>query len=312
MRLIFWICIFFSSFVSAEISINIISQEDNINDEINEMPVINEPIEETSAVDERMEEETKNEYSKFSMIPHKPTYLLPFNFNQKIKDYSTYQDDNDVSSAQETEVKYQISFKMPLFHHIDHLPIAGYFAYTQTSFWQAYNTENSSPFRETNYEPELFLRWEADKELFSDWYFNVATIGFTHQSNGRSEPISRSWNRLNSNFIFSKENVAVIITPWYRIEESDSEDNNPDLLDYYGHGQLTLVYKNAGRVFSLISRNNFESGFSKGSIKASLSFPMFENVRGYVQIFSGYGNSLIEYDVYTNTIGIGISLIDFL
>jgi len=264
-----------------------------------------------SAIDKRLKAESKHEELKFSLIPHRPTYLLPFNYNQKIQNYSLYESRDDLKNLQRTEIKYQISFKIPLFHHIGDLPVSGYFAYTQASLWQAYNTDESAPFRETNYEPEMFLRWQVNEALPSNWSLKGIRVGFAHQSNGRSDPISRSWNRLNADFVFGKENVAIGLTPWYRIEEG-SKDNNPDLLDYYGHGEMTFVYKNADRVFSLISRNNLESGFSKGSVRASLSFPLFENVRGYVQVFSGYGNSLIEYNVYTNTVGIGFSINDFL
>jgi len=241
---------------------------------------------ETNAVDDRILAEKMNEASKFSLIPHQPTYLLPFNFNDKIQDYSAYKDEG--SKEQQIETKYQISFKTPIFHHM------------------------SSPFRETNYQPEMFLRWKSTKELGNDWNFKAASFGFTHESNGRSDPISRSWNRLSTSLIFSKHNFVVAIEPWYRIPESLEDDNNPDLLDYYGHGKITLVYKYHDTVFSLISRNNLESGFSKGSTKVSLSFPVVENVRGYIQAFSGYGNSLIEYNLYTNTVGVGISLTDFL
>jgi len=265
---------------------------------------------ETNAVDDRILAEKMNEASKFSLIPHQPTYLLPFNFNDKIQDYSAYKDEG--SKEQQIETKYQISFKTPIFHHIGELPIEGYVAYTQVSFWQSYNTAESSPFRETNYQPEMFLRWKSTKELGNDWNFKAASFGFTHESNGRSDPISRSWNRLSTSLIFSKHNFVVAIEPWYRIPESLEDDNNPDLLDYYGHGKITLVYKYHDTVFSLISRNNLESGFSKGSTKVSLSFPVVENVRGYIQAFSGYGNSLIEYNLYTNTVGVGISLTDFL
>lgn len=301
MKLVFWICIFFSSAAFSENISDALTQENTINEPF----VINE-------IDQRIKADTKNKASKFSMLAHKPTYLLPFNFNQEIQNNTILQELIDIDSAQQIEIKYQISLKTPLFHHIGDLPIAGYFAYTQVSFWQAYNTEYSSPFRETNYEPEMFLTWEANKELGANWYFKTATFGVTHQSNGRSEPISRSWNRINSNFTFSKDNVVIAFTPWYRIQSSESKDNNPDLLDYYGNGQITFAYKNAGRVFSITSRNNFESGFSRGSIQASLSFPLFEDVKGYVQVFTGYGNSLIEYNVYTNTIGIGVSINDFL
>jgi len=301
MRFTFIICILFSSSVFSDISTEVLTQENAVEEGFN-----------ISAIDQRLNAEARVQESKFSMIAHKPTYLLPFNFNQKIQSYNINENLIDIDSVQRTEIKYQISFKTPLFHHIGSLPISGYFAYTQVSFWQGYNTDNSSPFRETNYEPETFLAWESNKELGADWNFKATTFGFTHQSNGRSEPISRSWNRLNSNLIFSKENVVIVFNPWYRIEESSTEDDNPDLLDYYGHGEMTFVYKNANRVFSLTGRNNLESGFSKGSVRASLSFPLFENVKGYVQLFSGYGNSLIEYDVYTNTVGFGISITDFL
>lgn len=264
------------------------------------------------AIEQRLKEESINELSKFTMIPHKQNYILPLNYNEKIKHYGLYQDDAGNNTADQKEIKYQISFKMPLFHHLDHLPISGYIAYTQTSFWQAYNSEYSAPFRETNYEPEAFLVWKLDKEFAGKWKLNAMTFGFTHQSNGRSEPISRSWNRLNGNILLSNQNFVIAINPWIRLSKVDSVDNNPDLLDYYGHGQVTFAYKHNNHVYSLTSRNNIESGFSKGSIEASWSFPLYKNIKGYVQVFSGYGNSMIEYDVYTNTIGIGFIVADLL
>jgi len=287
MRFIFFMLIFFNSTAFSE----------TINDE----PII-DTSEEPSAIDERIEDEVKSERYNFSIIPHKPNYLLPFYFNEKLQE-------ND-STSQQLEVKFQISFKVPLFHQIGSLPISGYVAYTQLSYWQAYNTEYSSPFRETNYEPEAFLIWESDQELGLGWRFKAASFGFTHQSNGKTEPTSRSWNRLNGSLIFDNKNLVVAFNPWYRFEDSD--DDNPDLLDYYGHGQIITAYKYNEHVFSITSRNNIESNFSKGSIKASWSFPLYGQVKGYVQAFSGYGNSLVEYDEYTNTVGFGISIADFL
>lgn len=265
---------------------------------------------ENSAIDQRIEDESIIEQIGFSIIPHKPNYILPLYFNQRITEYDIYQDENGNSSSQQAEIKFQFSLKMPLFHHIGDLPISGYVAYTQLSYWQAFNTEESAPFRETNYEPEAFLVWDADKSLGSDWRFKAASFGFTHQSNGRTEPTSRSWNRLNANLVFDNQNLVVVVNPWWRFPDSD--DDNPDLIDYFGHGQIITAYKYNEHVYSITSRNNIESGFSKGSIKASWSFPLYGKVKGYVQVFSGYGNSLVEYNQYTNTIGLGISIADFL
>jgi phospholipase A1 len=266
-----------------------------------------------SAIDQRIQQEKKLQQLSFSLTPHKPNYLLPFVFNEKIASYDVYpKNDSEDNKMQDLEVEFQFSFKVPVFIEIANLPLSIYFGYTQVSIWQAYNTENSSPFRETNYEPEIFATWQQDKNLIANWNFRFASLGFTHQSNGRTEPLSRSWNRLNANMILENKNFIIGINPWYRFDEAESEDNNPDLLDFYGHGQVTFAYKDDNHTFSLISRNNIESGFSKGSIKASWSFPIHNKVRGYFQVFSGYGNSLIEYNEYTNTIGIGIALTDWL
>lgn len=268
---------------------------------------------EESAIDERIEQEKELHSLSFSLIPHKPNYLLPFVFNENISSYDIYpQDENGKNEMQDLEVEFQISFKIPIVVEVADLPLSVYFGYTQMSFWQAYNTDNSSPFRETNYEPELFVAWQLDKTLLAGWEFKFASVGFTHQSNGRTEPLSRSWNRLNADFVFENGNFVVSINPWLRFSEEESEDNNPDLIDYYGHGKTTFAYKIAEHTFSVISRNNLESGFSKGSVRASWSFPLHNKVRGYLQVFSGYGNSLLEYNEYTNTIGIGIALTDWL
>jgi len=266
-----------------------------------------------SPIDQRLEQEEEIEDISFALTPYKPTYILPFTYNDKIKSYDAYPKGADgENEMQRMEIEFQISFKMPVLIDIADLPLSLYFAYTQVSLWQAYNFDNSSPFRETNYEPEIFATWQQDTELPLGWTFKLASFGFTHQSNGRGEPLSRSWNRLNANVVVEKGNLAVAFNPWYRFDETESKDNNPDLLDYYGHGKVTLAYKLDNHTLSLMSRNNLESGFSKGSIEASWSFPIHNKVRGYLQVFSGYGNSMVEYDQYTNTIGLGISLTDWL
>ena len=77
-------------------------------------------------------------------------------------------------------------------------------AYTQLSFWQVYNTEFSSPFRETNYEPEILLNYRTDTDLWG-LRSRFIQVGLNHQSNGRGRPLSRSWNRFMANFGFERD-----------------------------------------------------------------------------------------------------------
>ena len=273
-------------------------------------------ISKAATVDQRIQQEQEIEELSFSIIPHKPNYLLPFTYNEKIQSYDVYQNAFEDGDQQAFEVKFQVSFKIPLFsvEKISFLdaPIAVYFGYTQLSFWQAYNTDNSSPFRESNYEPEIFAVWQPNIALNDNWSLKLASVNFTHQSNGKTDELSRSWNRVESSLMFENQNIAIAVNPWYRLPESASEDDNADLLDYYGHGKVSAIYTNNNHTFTLTSRNNLESTFSQGSVSVDWSFPLGSKVRGYVQVFSGYGNSLIEYNEYTNSIGLGISLTDWL
>jgi phospholipase A1 len=81
-----------------------------------------------------------------------------------------------------------------------------------------------------------------------------------------------------------------------------------------GTGKLRLVYGRKGHVFSAMLRNQLESGFDRGATELSWSFPVFDYpyLRGYVQYFPGYGESLIDYNQKVNRIGVGISVTDWL
>lgn len=267
----------------------------------------NTPEDELSALDKRLVDEVKSYDNPFVITPFKPTYILPVNYTTH--GYPDIYGDTDL---QDIEVKFQISLKMPLWVSTGEVPWGVSFAYSQLSLWQAYNGDESSPFRETNYEPELFVTWYTDYNFVSDWHLRLIDFSFVHQSNGRSEPISRSWNRLEGRFAFEKGNWALGVKTWYRFEEDLKDDNNPDLTDYLGHAEIGVAYKWGGHTFAAMSRNNIESGFSKGAVEATWSFPIGQRIKGYVQVFSGYGNSLAEYNHYTNTYGIGIAINDVL
>lgn len=176
-------------------------------------------------------------------------------------------------------------------------------AYTQLMMWQVY--AKSQYFRETNYMPEVFVTEHYD----THWTGRYSVI---HDSNGRGGDMERSWNRVYAETIYSNNNWMMSVKPWVAIFQHDSTTvHNPDILRYMGHGEVMTAYKTENDlVFSLMSRNNIESKFDRGAEEGTFSFPMHGHFRGYVKVFSGYGQTLIEYNHYTNAVGIGVMLND--
>lgn len=263
---------------------------------------------------DRMREDRENVLQPFTLMAHKPNYFLAGAYNSKGYDATLFrQQYSDPSiTFDKAEAQFQISLKVPLgvgvFNRFDI-----YAAYTNRSFWQVYNRDISSPFRETNHEPEVWAQFAPSWEIFG--FRNVAnTIGLVHQSNGQGGVLSRSWNRVYANFVFARGNFAFDFKPWIRLSEDPENDDNPDIIDYMGHYEIRAGYKWNGQVFTLMSRNNLESGFDRGAIEAGWSFPLwnYPYLKGYIQYFHGYGESLIDYDRRVNRIGIGISLNDWL
>ena len=140
----------------------------------------------------------------------------------------------------------------------------------------------------------------------------VITLELDHQSNGRSEPLSRSWNRVIGGTLLERGNLALWIRAWYRIPESADQDDNPDILDYMGHGDVVVAYKHGAQTYSLMLRNNLRKDNNRGAVQLDWSFPMTQSLRGYVQYFNGYGESLIDYNHSSNRLGVGLMLTDWL
>lgn len=231
-------------------------------------------------------------YSAFDIEPYRMNYLLPVTYDNK-----------DHAQRKNIETKFQISFKKSLFENIFGLEDRLYLAYTQTSWWQT--TAPSAPFRETNYEPEIFLDmpFESSQSVLKSY-----RVGLVHQSNGKLAQ-SRSWNRayLSGKFLYS----GILFEPrvWYRFKEDEkaninatSGDDNPDILDYLGYGDLTISYPYKKNLFSSIVR--------KKSVQLDWTFPLFglKDVFGYLQYFNGYGESLVDYDEKVEKIGLGFAI----
>lgn len=262
---------------------------------------------EKTPFDLRIERENESYTNPFSLTPHRQNYLMPLTYNTSPNNEPIEKVDEDYVR---TEIKFQLSFKFRILRKIFKDKGDIFFAYTQKSFWQAYDFDNSSPFRETNYEPELMLTFLNNYDLYGVKNRMVA-MGFSHQSNGQAGTISRSWNRVYASFLFEKGNFYLGLKPWYRIPEKEENDDNPNTEKYFGYGEMTAMYYLNKHALSLMARNNFRSE-NRGAIQLGWGFPLNDKLKGYVQFFNGYGESLIDYDHSVNRFGIGIIISDWL
>ena len=220
------------------------------------------------------------------------------------------------------EIKFQVSLKTELvsrqaFEHVGITPLLGHigidsvrlwFGYTQSVNWQAYNAKNSRPFRETDYEPEAILTFGTGNEGNG---FKLINLGLVHQSNGSVEAQSRGWNRLYLQGGWEWSGFSILARVWYRIPESVAEDDNPDIQDYLGKGDLVTRYQTSGGyVTSLLVRHTLGSSPSRGFAQLDWATPVLTALgaaRLHLQVSSGYGETLIDYNHKQTTLGIGMS-----
>ena len=269
-----------------------------------------------SAARERVLMERRTEWNPFVMTPHRLNYILPYTYTSRLAN-DTYGDYFEGEELKREEAKMQLSLKVPL-NHRDLLfeNDALYFAFTMKALWQVYNHKISAPFRETNYRPELY--YMVTLPDYWDDADSALAIGFEHESNGRSQLLSRSWNRFFINYYYAKDNYLISFRPWYRIPEKEKEqpgsakgDDNPDIHQYMGYFELSGTWERHDYEFSLMLRNNLNSP-NRGAVRLDASFPWWGRVRGLIQYFNGYGETLIDYDQSIERIGIGILFTEIL
>ena len=249
----------------------------------------------------------------FNFRVHKPVYLMPAFWTSGINDMpSSANPDNTVHEPMQLdalETKFQLSFKTKAVENLfgDNGDI--WMGYTQSSRWQVYNADQSRPFRETNYEPEVLLVFRNAYSLFG-WNGRMAAVGINHQSNGRGDPLSRSWNRIMFNIGLDRDRWALMLRPWIRVSDG-SDDDNPHIEDYIGRGDATLTHVRGRNEFSLMARHSLRGGErSRGALQFDWGFPIHQSLpmRGRLQVFHGYGESLIDYNHKATYVGLGVSL----
>jgi phospholipase A1 len=247
----------------------------------------------------------------FHLRPHKPNYFLPVRYSSSPNNQPFSPSSGSVPQPppDHAEVKFQLSFKTKIAENLFSERADLWFAYTQQSSWQAYQVRPA--FRETNYEPEIMLVFRTDYHLLG-LKGRLINLGLVHQSNGRGGVLERSWNRAYLQFGYEHGDFVLMVRPWWRIPEKASSDDNPDISRYLGYGDVLAAYKWRGQTYSLLLRNNLSINNNRGAVQLNWSFPIWGGLKGYLQLFSGYGESLIDYNHRQNTIGIGVALTDWM
>ncbi|MBV2162656.1 MAG: phospholipase A [Comamonas sp.] len=193
-----------------------------------------------------------------------------------------------------------------------------WFGYTQQSYWQLFNGGLSRPFRSTDHEPEVFYVYPTDAPLPGGGRWRYSGIGLVHQSNGESNPLSRSWNRW---YLMTgaewRSGWQLHLKAWKRVAEKAENDDNPHIQDFVGRGEARLFWNvNDRHTLGLTVRGT--PGRGRGSGRLEWLHPLGEgwnghksNLRLHVQLFSGYGDSLLDYNYKRTVLSVGLSLLDF-
>ena len=263
---------------------------------------------------------SRQKEGRWAILPHQENYFLLYTYNGAL-DKQPYESVNPGTHLQNAEAKFQLSLKMKLLEDILGTNMDLWAAYTQLSLWQLWNFNNSAPFRETNYQPEAILNIPMDHDLFDGWKLRfIQIVPINHQSNGQSEPLSRSWNRsmlnfgvekVNLNWITREDSFDVLLKAWYRWPESAENDDNPSISSYLGYGELWAGYRwkndESAHHFGLMFRNNLRfDGENRSTLQLGYDRTLVGPLNLYVQYFTGYGETLIDYNHYTNRIGAGV------
>jgi phospholipase A1 len=266
----------------------------------------------SKTISQRWELDPQDKKGTFRLVSYKPVYVTAGRWSSDPNQQPKSENPDFSLPAPEAynayEAKFQLSFKSKLiqsaFFGVGDL----WLGYTQVAHWQIYNAELSRVFRELNYEPELLLNFPIKFNVLG-FTARTAGVSINHQSNGRDLPRSRSWNRIMFHMGFERKHWQLVLRPWIRL--SDEEDENPLITDHIGRGEVTVIYGNKNHVVYGLFTHSFNTRSNRGSAQLNYVFPIRNNLRGHIQCFTGYGETLIDYNHKQTTLGLGVSFVDW-
>ena len=233
--------------------------------------------------------------------------------------FSAYEPFYFIAGMKSPNAKFQISFKYQLLYNEGYLAtnlpaLKGFhLAYTQTSLWD-WNGP-SAPFFDTSYKPEfLYSRERVAGGGTMDWFQLDLQGGVKHESNGKDGSNSRSLNLtyLRPTLTLGRDNgLQLTLQPRAWVYLGDLSDN-PDIADYRGYADLRAILGwKRGLQLSAFGRMGREANHA--SLQLDLTYPAMRIFRSFslylhVQYFTGYGESLLEYNRRSENLRAGFSL----
>ena len=252
----------------------------------------------------------------FLLSSYKPVFVLPATWSSS-PNQIPYRSDRSLPTGPDpaplnaVECKFQFSFKTKVVSGLFKNKGDIWVAYTQSSRWQVYNKKLSRPFRESDFEPEVILVIPMNFR-FLGLRVRMLSAGLSHQSNGGAAPASRSWNRVIGQVGIERGRFTVLLRPWWRFPEGKNDDN-PGITGLLGNGEVIFIYQHKSHVISAQVRSAFvDAPLKGGSVQGDWSFTISGHLKAHLQVFHGYGENLLDFDHKQTTIGLGVSLLDWL
>ncbi len=252
----------------------------------------------------------------FVVRTYQPNFLLPAHYSSNVNTSPaspTHPDGGSFPQYRQTEAELQLSLRAKAIEDFL-LPNASlWLSYTQQSIWQLWNGQDSAPFRSSDYQPEaMYVVPVADKlgDLGGGWRWRMVMAGLAHESNGQGLPLSRSWNFAYLGTTFTRADFALRARFNQRLGEKGVDDN-PHITDYIGNTELAASWLPGETTMQLTARTSFKD-WDRGSLKFEWTRPVWaakpDGLRYYVQLFSGYGETMLDYNHRQNSIGLGFTL----
>ena len=305
---------FLISFITL-ISSTLTAQETS-NDSLPQLPLPNENTSKKAMLERTIsklwELDHDDQRGTFRFVDYQPMYLMPFRLTNKPTEQPiSLNPDRPIPQwrdYQHIETKFQVSLKAKILQDAFGKGDV-WVAFTQQSYWQMYNGELSRPFRELNYEPELIFTYPLNLSA-GNFKMKMAGLSINHQSNGKEDAHSRSWNRFILIAIFQYNDILINMRLWKRFTEKPRQDDNPDIENYVGRCEVSIAYPFRKNVFNLRFRNNLNFKQNRGHAELSWIYPLSRDLRILVQASHGYADSLIDYNYKQTVLGIGFTFLN--